>query len=180
MNIYDFNVINVKGEDVSLEKYKGKVLMIINTATGCGFTPQYKDLQEIYEKFHEKGLEIIDIPCNQFAGQAPGTDEEIHKFCTLNFGTKFPQMKKSNVNGEEALPLYKYLKKEQGFNGFGNGPQALAMGLMLKKIDKDYKNNAEIKWNFTKFVADREGNVIKRFEPTESMKDVEKFIENLM
>ncbi|WP_163469236.1 glutathione peroxidase [Fusobacterium sp. IOR10] len=180
MNIYDFNVINVKGEDVSLEKYKGKVLMIINTATGCGFTPQYKDLQEIYEKFHEKGLEIIDIPCNQFAGQAPGTDEEIHKFCTLNFGTEFPQMKKSNVNGEEALPLYKYLKKEQGFNGFGNGPQALAMGLMLKKIDKDYKNNAEIKWNFTKFVADREGNVIKRFEPTESMKDVEKFIENLM
>lgn len=180
MNIYDFNVINLKGEDVSLEKYKGKVLMIINTATGCGFTPQYKDLQEIYEKFHEKGLEIIDIPCNQFAGQAPGTDEEIHKFCTLNFGTKFPQMKKSNVNGEEALPLYKYLKKEQGFNGFGNGPQALAMNLMLKKIDKDYKNNAEIKWNFTKFVADREGNVIKRFEPTESMKEVEKFIENLM
>lgn len=180
MSIYDYNVINVKGEEVSLGKYKGKVLMIINTATGCGFTPQYKDLQEIYEKFHEKGLEIIDIPCNQFAGQAPGTDEEIHKFCTLNFGTKFPQMKKSNVNGEEALPLYKYLKKEQGFNGFGNGPQALAMNLMLKKIDKDYKNNAEIKWNFTKFVADREGNVIKRFEPTESMKDVEKFIENLM
>ncbi|MFA6878509.1 MAG: redoxin domain-containing protein, partial [Fusobacterium sp.] len=97
MNIYDYNVINVKGEEVSLEKYKGKVLMIINTATGCGFTPQYKDLQEIYEKFHEKGLEIIDIPCNQFAGQAPGTDEEIHKFCTLNFGTEFPQMKKSNV-----------------------------------------------------------------------------------
>lgn len=180
MNIYDYNVINVKGEEVSLEKYKGKVLMIINTATGCGFTPQYKDLQEIYEKFHEKGLEIIDIPCNQFAGQAPGTDEEIHKFCTLNFGTEFPQMKKSNVNGEEALPLYKYLKKEQGFNGFGNGPKALAMGLMLKKIDKDYKNNAEIKWNFTKFVADREGNVIKRFEPTESMKEVEKFIKNLM
>ncbi|MFA6709044.1 MAG: glutathione peroxidase [Fusobacterium sp.] len=180
MNIYDYNVINVKGEEVSLEKYKGKVLMIINTATGCGFTPQYKDLQEIYEKFHEKGLEIIDIPCNQFAGQAPGTDEEIHKFCTLNFGTEFPQMKKSNVNGEEALPLYKYLKKEQGFNGFGNGPQALAMGLMLKKIDKDYKNNAEIKWNFTKFVADREGNVIKRFEPTESMKEVENFIKNLM
>jgi len=180
MSIYDYNVINVKGEEVSLGKYKGKVLMIINTATGCGFTPQYKDLQEIYEKFHEKGLEIIDIPCNQFAGQAPGTDEEIHKFCTLNFGTEFPQMKKSNVNGEEALPLYKYLKKEQGFNGFGNGPQALAMGLMLKKIDKDYKNNAEIKWNFTKFVADREGNVIKRFEPTESMKEVEKFIENLM
>lgn len=180
MNIYDFNVINVKGEEVSLGKYKGKVLMIINTATGCGFTPQYKDLQEIYEKFHEKGLEIIDIPCNQFAGQAPGTDEEIHKFCTLNFGTEFPQMKKSNVNGEEALPLYKYLKKEQGFNGFGNGPQALAMGLMLKKIDKDYKNNAEIKWNFTKFVADREGNVIKRFEPTESMKEVENFIKNLM
>ena len=180
MSIYDYNVINVKGEEVSLGKYKGKVLMIINTATGCGFTPQYKNLQEIYEKFHEKGLEIIDIPCNQFAGQATGTDEEIHKFCTLNFGTEFPQMKKSNVNGEEALPLYKYLKKEQGFNGFGNGPQALAMNLMLKKIDKDYKNNAEIKWNFTKFVADREGNVIKRFEPTESMKEVEKFIENLM
>lgn len=180
MNIYNYNLIDVKGEEVSLEKYKGNVLIIVNTATGCGFTPQYKDLQKLYEDYHEKGLEIIDIPCNQFAGQTPGTDEEIHEFCTLNFGTKFPQMKKSNVNGEEALSLYKYLKEQQGFNGFGEGAKALAMDSMLEKIDSDYKNNSDIKWNFTKFIVDREGNVIKRFEPTESMKDLETLIKNLI
>ena len=174
MSIYDYSVTTPQGEEISLNTYAGKVLIIVNTATGCGFTPHYKDLEAIYEQYHAQGLEIIDIPCNQFAGQTPGTDDEIHEFCTLKYKTQFPQMKKSDVNGENALPLYTYLKSQQGFQGFGKGPTALAMSAMLKKIDKDYKNNAEIKWNFTKFIVDRQGNVVARIEPTEGMKAVEK------
>lgn len=179
MGIYDYNVVNKKGEEISLRNYKDKVLMIVNTATECGFTPQYKDLEEIYKKFHDKGFELIDIPCNQFAGQAPGTDDEIQEFCMLKFGTSYEQMKKSDVNGENQLPLYKYLKTQQGFKGF-TGPKAEAMNDLLKSIDKDFENNPEIKWNFTKFIVDREGNVVKRFEPTEDMKVVEKYIETLL
>ncbi len=180
MSIYDYSVKNIAGEEISLKNYEGKVMLIVNTATGCGFTPHYKDLEDMYEKYHEQGLEIIDVPCNQFAGQTPGTDEEIHQFCTLKYNTQFPQMKKSDVNGENALPLYTYLKSQKGFEGFGKSPMALMMSTMLKKIDKDYKNNPEIKWNFTKFVVDREGNVVARFEPTASMKDVEKCVEGLL
>lgn len=154
--------------------------MIVNTATGCGFTPQYKDIESMYEKYHEQGLEILDIPCNQFAGQTPGTDDEIHEFCTLHFNTMFPQMKKSDVNGENELPLYTFLKSQKGFEGFGKGPTALAMGVMLKKIDKDYKNNPNIKWNFTKFIVDRSGNVVARFEPTAKMETVEACVKALL
>ncbi|MEE0955003.1 MAG: glutathione peroxidase [Eubacterium sp.] len=180
MSIYDYSVPQVNGEDLSLAEFKGKVMLIVNTATGCGFTPHYKPLEEMYEKYHDQGLEIIDIPCNQFAGQTPGTDEEIHEFCTLKYNTQFPQMKKSDVNGENQLPLYKYLKSQKAFEGFGKGPTALMMGAMLKKIDKDYKNNPEIKWNFTKFLVDREGNVVARFEPTADMKNVEKAVSELI
>ena len=180
MNIYDYTVPTPKGEEISLANYKGKVMLIVNTATGCGFTPHYKDLEEIYEADHEKGLEIIDIPCNQFAGQTPGTDDEIHEFCTLKYNTRFPQMKKSDVNGENQLPLFAYLKNEKGFEGFGHGPMGLAMSAMLKKIDSNYKNNPDIKWNFTKFVVDRQGNVVARFEPTASMKDVRACVESLL
>ena len=180
MSIYDYSVTTPQGEEISLKTYEGKVLIIVNTATGCGFTPHYKELEEIYETYHDKGLEIIDIPCNQFAGQTPGTDDEIHEFCTLKYNTQFPQMKKSEINGENALPLYGYLKSQQGFKGFGKGPMALAMGAMLKKIDKDYKNNPEIKWNFTKFIVDRQGNVVARIEPTEGMKAVEKEVGKLI
>jgi glutathione peroxidase len=134
----------------------------------------------MYEKYHEKGLEIVDIPCNQFMGQTPGTDEEIHEFCTLKYNTKFEQMKKSEVNGDNQLPLYAYLKQQQGFKGFGKGVKALAMSAMLKKIDSDYNNNPNIKWNFTKFLADREGNVVTRFEPTEDMKQVEEAVVKLL
>ena len=180
MGVYDYSVTNTKGEEVSLKTMQGKVIIIVNTATGCGFTPQYKELEEMYERFHEQGLEILDIPCNQFAGQTPGTDEEIHEFCTLHYNTKFPQMKKSDVNGDNALPIYKYLKNQKAFAGFGKGPQALMMNTLLKKIDKDYKNNPDIKWNFTKFVIDRQGEVIARFEPTEKMDDLEKCVETLI
>ncbi len=180
MNIYDYTVEKRNGEILSLKELEGKVLLIVNTATGCGFTPQYKELEEMYEEFHDQGLEIIDVPCNQFAGQTPGTDEEIHEFCTLKYKTKFEQMKKSDVNGKNAIELFKYLKTQKGFVGFGKSPKALAMSVMLKTIDKNYKNNSEIKWNFTKFLVDRKGNVVERFEPTYSMKDVKEKVEKLI
>ena len=180
MSIYDYSVPKADGSELSLAEFKGKVMIIVNTATGCGFTPHYKPLEELYELYHDKGLEIIDIPCNQFAGQTPGTDEEIHEFCTLKYNTKFPQMKKSDVNGENALLLYGYLKSQKGFEGFGKGPKALAMSALLKKMDKDYKNNPEIKWNFTKFVVDRNGDVVKRFEPTVKMNEVAEYIKTIM
>ncbi len=180
MAFYDFTLKDRFGNDFSLEAFRGKVVLVVNTATGCGFTPQYKPLEEMYEKYHEQGFEILDIPCNQFAGQTPGTDEEIHEFCTLRFNTQFAQMKKSDVNGENELPLYTWLKSQKGFEGFGKGPMALAMSAMLKKLDKDYKNNPSIKWNFTKFLVDREGNVIARFEPTANMTKVEEAVAALL
>ena len=177
---YELSVTNAKGEEIPMKDYEGKVVIVVNTATGCGFTPQYKPLEEMYEDLHDKGLEIIDVPCNQFAGQTPGTDEEIHEFCTLKYNTQFPQMKKSDVNGETAIELFKYLKSQKGFEGFGKGAKALAMSAMLKTIDKDYKNNPEIKWNFTKFVIDRQGNVVARFEPTADMKKLRECVEGLL
>ena len=180
MGFYDYCVSDTKGGQVSMKDFEGKVVLVVNTATGCGFTPQYKDLEDMYDNYHDQGFEILDIPCNQFAGQTPGTDEEIHEFCTLHYNTKFPQMKKSDVNGENQLDLYKFLKEQKGFEGFGKGAKALAMSVMLKKIDKDYKNNPDIKWNFTKFAIDRQGNVVARFEPTADMKEVEKCISSLL
>ena len=162
MGFYDFSVKDAAGNDVSLRQFEGKVVLVVNTATGCGFTPHYEPMEKMYEKYHDQGFEILDVPCNQFAGQTPGTDEEIHEFCTLKYNTQFPQMKKSDVNGENALPVFEFLKSQKGFEGFGKGPAALAMSLMLKKIDKDYKNNPNIKWNFTKFVVHRQGNVVAR------------------
>ena len=126
-SIYDYSVPATDGTEVKLFDYQGKVMLIVNTATGCGFTPHYKPIEEMYEKYHEQGFEVIDIPCNQFAGQTPGTDEEIHEFCTLKYNTQFPQMKKSDVNGENELPVYTYLKSQKGFEGFGKGPMALMM-----------------------------------------------------
>jgi len=180
MGFYDLTVQKPDGTEVSLADCKGKVVLVVNTATGCGFTPHYGPIEEMYEKYHEKGFEVIDVPCNQFMGQTPGTDDEIHEFCTLKYNTQFPQMKKADVNGENAIPLFTYLKGEKGFEGFGKGPSALAMGAMLKKIDKNYKNNPDIKWNFTKFVVDREGNVVARFEPTADMKKVEECVASLL
>lgn len=179
-SIYDYSVPTVNGGELKLKENKGKVMMIVNTATGCGFTPQYEPIEKLYEAYHDKGLEIIDIPCNQFAGQAPGTDEEIHQFCTINYNTQFPQMKKSDVNGDNALPLYVYLKEKQGFKGFGDGEVAEKMDEIVGGMDKDYKNNADIKWNFTKFIVNREGDVVARFEPTNDMSAVEECIKSLL
>ena len=179
MNAYDFTIKNRKGGEVSLSDYKGKVLMIVNTATACGFTPQYQELQKIYEDFKDSGLEILDFPCNQFGEQAKGTDEEIHEFCTGRFGITFPQFAKIDVNGENAIPLYKWLTENTKFGGF-NGPAKLVLGPIAKKMDKDYKNNGKIKWNFTKFLIDREGNIAARFEPTADMMDVRNKIAELI
>jgi glutathione peroxidase len=180
MSIYDYSFKTRKGQEISMADYKGKVLLIVNTATGCGFTPQYKELQEIYDKHHEDGLEILDFPCNQFGNQAPGSDEEIHTFCTGRFGISFPQFAKVEVNGENALPLFKYLTENTSFEGFGKSPMALMMGGIAKKMDKDYKNNGNIKWNFTKFLIDREGNIVARMEPTLDMKKVLEKVEEVL
>ncbi|MCR5073457.1 MAG: glutathione peroxidase [Clostridiales bacterium] len=179
MNIYDFVVKAQDGRDVSLSDYKGKVLLVVNTATGCGFTPQYDPLQDLYDECHDKGLEILDFPCNQFADQAPGTDDEIHTFCTGRFGITFPQFSKIDVNGENAIPLYKWLTENTKFEGF-KGPMGLLLGGVVKKMDKDYKNNGKIKWNFTKFLIDRDGNIVARFEPTEDMKNVAAKVKELL
>ena len=180
MGFYDLSVTAADGSEVSMKDYENKVVLVVNTATGCGFTPHYKPLEEMYEKYHDQGFEIVDVPCNQFAGQTPGTDEEIHEFCQLKYNTQFPQMKKSDVNGENAIELFKYLKSQKGFEGFGKGPKALAMSTMLKGIDKDYKNNPDIKWNFTKFIVNRQGEVVARFEPTVDMKEVAACVASLM
>lgn len=179
MGFYDYSVLNRKGEEVKMSSFEGKVIIVVNTATGCGFTPHYEPLQKMYEDLHGKGLEILDIPCNQFYGQAPGSDEEIHEFCQLHYNTSFDQMKKADINGEKEIPLYKFLKSQQGFKGF-KGESAPMMDKLLAGIDPDYKNNPDIKWNFTKFVVDRKGNVIARFEPTDSMDEVRKFVESVL
>ena len=170
--VYDFTVKDRLGNLVSLSDYRGKVLLIVNTATGCGFTPHYDPLEAMYKEFKEKGFEILDFPCNQFANQAPGTGDEIHEFCTLKFGTEFPQFKKIDVNGETADPLFAYLASEKPFAGFGKGLKSAALGKFADMNNKAFGDKAYIKWNFTKFLVDREGRVIARFEPTEDMKAV--------
>ena len=175
--VYDFTVKDRAGEDVSLETYKGKVLLIVNTATGCGFTPHYDPLEAMYSELKEKGLEILDFPCNQFANQAPGTDDEIHEFCTLKFGTEFPQFAKIDVNGETADPLFAWLAGEKPFEGFGKGLKNVALNKFAKANNKQFGDKAYIGWNFTKFLIDREGNVIARFEPTTDMDEVKKAVE---
>lgn len=157
MNLYDIEVTKMNGDKIKLEDYKDKVLLIVNTATGCGFTPQYVGLQELYKTYNEKGFEILDFPCNQFAGQAPGSDEEIHEFCVGRYAVSFPQFSKIDVNGENEAPLYTYLKDQK-------------KGLVGKNI----------KWNFTKFLIDRNGNVIKRFAPNVKPEKIEKDIVALL
>ena len=180
-NVYDFTVKDRRGNDVSLSEYKGKVLLIVNTATRCGFTPQYEELEALYKNYKDRGLEILDFPCNQFGQQAPGTEEEIHQFCTLNYGTEFPQFRKIDVNGENASPLFTYLKSKKGFKGFDKDHKIGALlDEMLFKADPHYADNPDIKWNFTKFLIDREGIVVERFEPTTDCQVIEEAINKLL
>ncbi|MBR5117067.1 MAG: glutathione peroxidase [Muribaculaceae bacterium] len=180
-NVLDFTVKDRKGNDVALSDYRGKVLLIVNTATRCGFTPQYEELEALYKVYKDQGLDILDFPCNQFGNQAPGTEEEIHSFCTLNFGTEFPQFKKIEVNGDNEHPLFAFLKKERGFEGFNlEHPIGKILDEMLSKADPDYAMNDDIKWNFTKFLVDKEGNVVARYEPTHDIKLIEEDIKKLL
>lgn len=179
--IYEFSVKDRKGKDVSLREYSNEVILIVNTAIKCGFTPQYEELEKLYEKYHGQGFTILDFPCNQFGAQAPGTDESIHNFCKLTYGTEFPRFKKIKVNGEDAEPLYKYLKSQKGFAGWDmSHPIAHILDEMLSKEDADYKQKPDIKWNFTKFLIDRNGLVVARYEPTEKIENIANKIEELL
>ena len=179
MSIYDYSVKKRNGESVSISQFKGKVLLIVNTATGCGFTPQYEGLENLYKKYHEQGLEILDFPCNQFGNQAPGNDDEIHEFCTLKYNTSFDQFAKIDVNGENESPLFAFIKQQS--------PEELVDGLKnkmamkaIEKISSTAKNAKDIKWNFTKFLINREGNVVYRFSPTYKPEDIEEKIKELI
>ena len=174
--VYDFKVKDMKGNEVSLSEYQGKVLLIVNTATGCGFTPHYEPLEAMYKELKDQGFEILDFPCNQFANQAPESDDEIHEFCTLKFGTEFPQFAKIDVNGEAADPLFAYLATEKPFEGFGKGLKFKMLEKYSNMNNKTFGDKAYIRWNFTKFLIDREGKVIARFEPTVHMDEVKEAV----
>ena len=178
--VYDFTVKDRAGNEVSLKDYEGKVLLIVNTATGCGYTPHYTPLEEMYKDLKDKGFEILDFPCNQFANQAPGSEEEIHQFCTLKYGTDFPQFGKLEVNGENADPLFAYLATEKPFEGFGKGIKNAALKKFSDMNNKKYGEKAYIRWNFTKFLIDREGKVVARFEPSVEMSEVRKAVEEML
>ena len=172
--VYQFTVKGRKGEDVPLAGYKGKVLLIVNTATRCGFTPQYDGLEAMYERLNGRGFELLDFPCNQFGAQAPGTEEEIHTFCVLNYKTAFPQFAKVEVNGPDASPLFAFLTANTSFAGFPpDGKIAPILEKMLGEADPDYAKKPSIKWNFTKFLIGRDGRILRRFEPTAPLAEVE-------
>ena len=179
MSIYDYKVKNRNGEEIPISNYKGKVLIIVNTATGCGFTPQYEGLEKLYKEYHEKGLEILDFPCNQFGNQAPGNDEEIHQFCQFKYNTSFDQFSKIDVNGETESSLYTFIKNEIKEDEIEGTKNKIAMKA-IEKISSTCKNQGDIKWNFTKFLVDREGNVVARFSPTFKPEDMEEKIKELI
>ena len=179
MSIYDCKVKTRDNKEISLNDFKGKVLIIVNTATGCGFTPQYEDLEKLYQKYHQEGLEILDFPCNQFGNQAPGTDDEIHEFCALKYNTSFDQFAKVDVNGENELPLYTFLKNAIAEDTISGMKNKMAMKA-VEKISKTATKPEDIKWNFTKFLVDREGNVVGRYSPTYKPLDMESKIKELI
>ena len=179
MSIYDIEILKRDNTKVSMKNYKGKLLLIVNTATGCGFTPQYEGLEELYKKYHNDGLEILDFPCNQFGHQAPGSDDEIHEFCTSKYNTSFDQFKKIDVNGENEDELYTYLKKNSKDEYIKGVKNKITM-LGIKKISKTYKKENDIIWNFTKFLVDQNGNVVMRVSPIESPCVMEESIKKLI
>ena len=179
--VYDFSVKDRKGKSVSLKEYANEVLLIVNTAIKCGFTPQYEELEKLYEKYHAQGFEVLDFPCNQFGAQALGTDESIHQFCKLTYDTEFPRFKKVKVNGDDADDLFKFLKEQKSFAGFDPAHKLTpVLEEMLAKDAPDYKETADIKWNFTKFLVNKRGMVVARFEPTESLDNIAKQIEEII
>lgn len=174
MSIYDFTAQNIEGQDVSLDQYRGQVLLIVNTAPRCGFAPQYEGLETLYEELGDRGFVVLDFPCNQFMNQAPGSDEDLKKECTLTFGTKFPMFSKIKVNGKEAHPLYRYLREAAP-----KDRKRKPAGVFGKALQRVFSSN-RIKWNFTKFLVDREGNIIERYAPSYKPEDIRKDIETLL
>ena len=179
MNAYDLKVKTRKGEDFDLSTLKGKVSLVVNTATGCGFTPQYEALEKLYEKYNEKGLEILDFPCDQFGHQAPGSNDEIHEFCTAKYKTQFDQFAKIEVNGENESKVFTILKEQQPTEEVKGLKNKMAIKA-IKKISKTCTKDGDIVWNFTKFLVDKEGNAIKRYNPTFDPSDIEKDILELL
>ena len=179
MSIYDYRVKNRKGEEISISNYSGKVLLIVNTATGCGFTPQYEGLEKLYKEYNEKGLEILDFPCNQFGKQAPGSDNEIHEFCQFKYNTSFDQFSKIDVNGENESPLFTYIKSQKAEDVIDGMKNKLAMKA-VEKISDTCKKDGDIKWNFTKFLVDRNGNVVERYSPTFKPEEMEETVKQLL
>jgi len=181
MRFYDFEADDKMGVAVKMDEYEGKVVLVVNTATECGFTPQYDNLQDLYEKYQDAGLEILDFPCNQFGNQAPGSNEEIASFCDSRYGITFPHFAKIDVNGDKALPLFKFLQGEKGFEGFNQEhPLTAIVTSIVERTHPNYMNEADIKWNFTKFLIDRNGNVVSRFEPTEDIEVIENAVNELL
>ena len=180
MSLYELSVKTRKGEDYALSQLQGKVLLIVNTATGCGFTPQYEALERLYETYHDRGLEVLDFPCNQFGHQAPGEDEEIHAFCTGKYKTQFDQFRKIDVNGETADPLFSWLKAEAPADEPVKGIKAKAAMAAIGRISTTCKAPNDIKWNFTKFLVDREGKVLRRLSPIADPAELEETIQGLL
>ena len=180
-SIYDFKALSNEGEMVDFASYQGKVLVIVNTASKCGFTPQYDGLEELYQRYKDKGLVVIAFPCDQFGHQEPGSDEQIAEFCRMNHGVTFPLMSKIEVNGENAHPIFQWLKSQAGFAGFDlNHKLGKLMHKMLSSQDPDYAKNPDIKWNFTKFVISRDGTKVVRFEPTSEPEELSACIESML
>lgn len=179
--VHDFTVKDRKGKDLSMKEFSNIVLLIVNTATKCEFTPQYEQLEALYKQYHAQGFEILDFPCNQFGQQAPGTDESIHEFCKTTYGTDFPRLKKVKVLGNNAEPLFKFLQQQRGFQGWDKDhPLTPVLDEMLSQQDPDYQQKPDIKWNFTKFLVNKKGVVMARFEPTASFDTIAQHIEKLL
>lgn len=177
--IYDFKTTNNKGAEVDLAQYEGKVLMIVNTASKCGFTPQYDGLEALYQKYKDQGLVILGFPCDQFAGQEPGDNDQIAEFCRLNHGVTFPLMAKTEVNGPDAEPVFEYLKSQAPSEEY-KGLKAKATAKMLKGLSKSMEKDSDIRWNFTKFLVSRDGSKVRRYAPTTTPEDIEKDIQGML
>jgi glutathione peroxidase len=180
MSVYDYEYTSIENKTVQMTEYRGQILLIVNTASKCGFTPQYKGLEELYGQYKDRGFSVIGFPCNQFMGQEPGVESEISEFCSVRYGVTFPLSQKVDVRDDTAIPLYKYLASQKGFEGFGKGVKAKAMEVMLKSKYKRGFADSQIKWNFTKFLIDKGGNVVSRYEPTVEPKDIAGDIEKLL
>ena len=180
MSIYDYAYTSIEGNPVSMSDYKGKVVLIVNTASKCGFAPQYEGLEALYLRYRDQGFEVIGFPCNQFMDQEPGDEAAISEFCSVRYGVTFPMSAKVDVRGDDAIPLFRYLTEQKGFEGMGKGIKNKAFDMMLKAKYKDGYKDSQVKWNFTKFLVDRQGEVAARFEPVVEPADIAVHIGKLL